>query len=105
ADAVDGRGGDPLVETGLERRLARGCLADPGLEHLAHQHLVDVRIAGQPGPIEGGADGDPAELYRGRGAEPAPELPDRRPSGAHDEHAAVRAASLLHEVSLHPRVR
>ena len=47
----------PSGRPGLQRRLARGRLAGAGLEHLAHDRLVDP-LRGDPGALDRGADGD-----------------------------------------------
>ena len=53
ADLVDRDGGDLLGDPGRDRGLAGGDLARPGLQHVAHDHVVDLvgRDAGRaPGP-------------------------------------------------------
>ena len=54
----------------------RGCLAGPGLQHLAHEHLVDA-VTVDPGTLHRGADGDAAKHRRGTFAR----LPPNRPMG------------------------
>ena len=52
-------------EAGPQRGLARRRLADAGLQHLAHQDVVDPggrRV--EAGPLDGRPDGDAAELHR-----------------------------------------
>ena len=61
ADAVDRRGAGAVVEAGLQRRLARRRLADAGLEHLAHEHLVDLVVSRHAGALDRGRDRDAAE--------------------------------------------
>ena len=93
-----------LVVTGspaAERRLAGRCLADAGLEHLAHEDLVDRRPVRQAAPLDGRADGDPAELDRGHLGERAGELADRRPRRAHEKTSPLRAVERVD----HQRVR
>ena len=65
ADVVSGR-------PAAQRRLPRRRLAGAGLEHLAHQDLVDRGAVGQAGALHGGADGDAAELDRRDVSESAP---------------------------------
>ena len=56
----------------VDRGLAGGHLTGAGQEHLAHEHVVDL-LAGEPGPLEGGLDGEAAEVWsrRSRRASPA----------------------------------
>ena len=49
---------------GADRRLARGRLAGAGLQHLAHDHVLDLARL-DAGALERGADRDRAELRRG----------------------------------------
>ena len=72
AHAVDRRGAGRVGEAALERRLARRRLADTGLEHLAHEHVVDgvvgdarstaARIAMPPSVVAGTSAREPANL-------------------------------------------
>ena len=76
ADPVDGRRRGRVREPGLQRRLASRRLADASLEDLAHQDVVDPsgrRV--EPGALDRGADGDPAELDRGTALSAPPNLP------------------------------
>ena len=84
----------------LERRLAGGRLAGPGLEDLAHEHVVDVVVAGvEAGALDGGPDRDAPSSVAGTRAQRPAELADRRARGADDEDLAV---GLLHPRSLAP---
>src|SRR5215211_5915852 len=59
------------------------CLALPGLEDVAHDHVLD-RPGGDTGPAEGGPDGVAAELDRGQPGQHPTEPPDGRPGpGTH----------------------
>ena len=73
ADLVDRLGGDLLRDAGLDLRLARRDLALAGLEHLAHDDVLDL-LGLDLGALERGLDGDAAELgrvQRGRARRPA----------------------------------
>src|SRR5260221_426119 len=72
----------------LERGLASRRLADPGLDHVAHDDFVDVR-RWHSRAFERRPDGDGAELRRGQGSESAEKLPDGRPRGG-DDHWDAR---------------
>jgi hypothetical protein len=62
------RGGrDAQGDAALDRRLAGGDLAGAGQDHLAHEDVVDL-VAGEAGPLQGGGDGEAAQLH---GREPA----------------------------------
>ena len=85
-------------QAGLEGGLAGGRLADAGLQHLAHQDVVDRRGRRvEAGPLDRRADGDPAELGGRDAAQRTAELADRRARGADDEDVAVRAACMHRE--------
>ena len=72
--------GMPAADRGLPGRR----LAYPGLEHLAHDHVLDlVRL--EPGPLESGLDRDRAELRRLVSGQAAAELPERRSGGGDDD--------------------
>ena len=91
ADAIDRRGRRAVRQTGLERRLAGRCLADARLEDLAHQDFVDGgRRGSRPGPLNGRADRDAAEVRRGNRAQRSAELADRGARGADEIDVAVR---------------
>ena len=64
AHLVDGGGGHGHGDAGVGRGLAGGDLAGAGLEHLAHEHVVDL-LGATPGPLEGGLDGEAAEVGGG----------------------------------------
>jgi hypothetical protein len=84
ADLVDGDGGHRHRDATFDRGLPSGDLTGAGLQHLAHDHVVDL-VTGQPGPGQRGFDGDTAEVDRGEPGERAEELADRR-AGAGDNH-------------------
>ena len=67
----------------MHRRLAGGDLAGPGLEHLAHEDVVDL-LAGEAGPLERLLDGEAAELGGGEARQRAGQLADRRASASQD---------------------
>ena len=70
-----------LVESGrpgLQCCLAGRRLAGAGLEHLTHEHVVDLdggRV--ETGSLDGRTDGDAAQRRRRHAAQPAAELADR----------------------------
>ncbi len=61
ADLVDRLRGDLLGDAGLDLRLARGDLPLPGLQHLAHDDVLDL-LGLDAGALERRADRQPAEL-------------------------------------------
>jgi hypothetical protein len=94
ADLVDGEGGHGHGDAAPDGGLPGRDLALPGLEHVAHDHVLDRARVG-PGPLQGGRDGPPAQLDRGqRGQRPA-EPPDGRPGPGADH----RLGSLEHGCS------
>lgn len=54
------------------------------LEHLAHDHVLDL-VAADAGPVQGGLDRDAAEVGRGEALQGAEETAHGRP-GARDDH-------------------
>jgi hypothetical protein len=76
---VERHGGDGHRDAALGRRLAGGDLALSRLEHLAHDHVVDV-VAADPGPFQRRLDGEPAELLGREAGQPTGLLSDRRTS-------------------------
>ncbi len=70
AHLVDGGGGTRHRDAGVDGRLAGGDLPGTGLEDLAHEHVVDV-LGRDPGPLEGGLDGEATELGGGEAGEGA----------------------------------
>ena len=91
ADPVDGRRARRDRQPATEGRLAGRCLAGAGLEHLAHEDLVDRDVGRQAAPLDRRPDGDPTELDRRHVGQRAAELADRRPGGADEIDAAVAA--------------
>ena len=61
ADLVDRQRRHRHRDAGLDRGLAGGDLAGAGLQHLAHDHVVD-RVAGDAGARQRGLDGEAAEV-------------------------------------------
>src|SRR5262249_21743033 len=84
ADLVDGEGGDGVGQSRLEGGLARRVLAEPRLEDVADDDLVDAVRRGA-GPFECFADGDGAELRGRHLAEGAEILADGRADGGEDQ--------------------
>ena len=83
AHLVDRLRGDLLRDPGLDLRLARGDLPLPGLQHRAHDDVLDL-LGRDVGALERRLDGDAAELVASRDDESAAELADRRAGGAED---------------------
>ena len=82
AHLVDRGRGNAFGEARADRGLTRGVLAETGLEHVAHEHLVDGVDAG---PAQRLLDGDRAEPGRGNVDERAAECAHRRAHGADDD--------------------
>ena len=78
-------------DAGLRRGLARGDLALAGLEHVAHEHVVDL-LGADAGALERGLDREPAEVGGAEAGERAGELADRR-AGRSDDHRTGHGAS------------
>jgi hypothetical protein len=94
AHPVDRRRRGRIGQPARKRSLAGRCLSGPGLQHLAHQDLVDRRSLGQAGALDGGPDRDTAEVRRRRVRQGAAELADRRAGGADEEDLAVPAGDV-----------
>ncbi len=83
AHLVDRLRGHLLGDPGLDLGLARGDLSLPGLEDLAHDHVLDL-LGGDVGALESAADRRAAELGGVDGGQAAAELADRRAGGGED---------------------
>jgi hypothetical protein len=64
AHLVDGERRNVQRDAALVRGLTRGDLAGAGLEHLAHDHVVDL-VAAHPGLLEGALDGVATQVGSG----------------------------------------
>ena len=84
AHLVHGRGRDVHGDAAVDGGLAGGDLPGAGLQDVAHVGVVDL-VAGQPGPFEGGGDGEPAELDRGERGERTGQLADRGAGPGEDD--------------------
>jgi hypothetical protein len=73
-----------MVSAGLDRGLPGGDLAGAGLQHLAHDHVVDL-LGAHPGLLEGALDGDPAEVGTGEALERAEQAAHRRARARDDD--------------------
>ena len=71
AHLVDGDRRHAHRDAGLDRGLAGGDLALPGLEHLAHDHVVDL-VGADTGALERALDRDTAEILRAERGEARP---------------------------------
>src|SRR5205823_4105090 len=70
---------------------ARGRLARSRLQHLAHDHVLDL-VGLEPRALERGADDDRPELGRRLVGERAAELAERRADGGDDDGAGHEAS-------------
>ncbi len=84
ADLVDGGGGHAPRDAGRDGGLLGGVLAGAGLEHLAHDHGVDV-VGGDPGLLERAADRHGAELHRRLAREVAVDAGERGAGSGDDD--------------------
>src|SRR5690606_35944788 len=71
-------------DAGVDRRLPGGDLSGAGLEHLAHEHVVDL-VGGDTGAFERSLDREATQVGGLEACEGPGELADRRP-GAGDDH-------------------
>ena len=84
ADLVDGDRRYVHRDAALDCRLASRALTGPGLEHLAHDHVVDSRrIDTRLG--ERGFDGDTAQIGGGLVLQAPEQAPDRGAGPGHDD--------------------
>ena len=85
AHLVDGRAAGRQRQSGLQRGLPGGRLALAGLQHAAHQHLLD-QLGGHAGTLDGGPDGDGAQVGGGQAGEAALEATHRRAGSGDDDY-------------------
>jgi hypothetical protein len=110
ADLVDRQRRDGHRDAGTRRRLPRGDLALPGLEHVAHDHVLD-RVGRDARPLQRGGDGDAAQLHGGQRGECPAEAPDRGacPGADHGPvplgHATLQPSVANPNPALSPRRR
>ena len=83
AHLVDGGRRHRHRDAAVHRRLAGADLAGAGLEHLAHEDVVDL-LAGEAGAHERLLDGEATELRAGEARQGAGQLADRRASASQD---------------------
>jgi hypothetical protein len=74
-------------DAGVDRGLAGRALAGGGLQHLAQDHFVDVG-GRDAGPLDGGLDGQLAQLVGRQAGQGAVERSDRRAGGGNDDDVA-----------------
>ena len=84
ADLVDRERGDVIGQAAVERRLARGVLAEAGGHDVAHDAFVDDGRV-DAGAANGFGDDQRAELGSGEVLQRAQKLAGRRPDGADDD--------------------
>jgi len=84
AHLVDGGGRDRHGDAGRCGRLAGCDLPGAGLQHLAHEDVVDL-VGGDPGPLERGLDGQAAQISAAERREGAGELADGCASTSEDD--------------------
>src|SRR5207244_7322347 len=87
ADLVDRVGADLDRQTGADRRLPRRRLAGAALQHLPHDHVLDLVVL-DAGPGERLADHDRPELRRLLVRERTAELRERRTDSGNDHGTA-----------------
>src|SRR6266508_6251047 len=92
AHLVDGDGRDLFGDTGGHGGLPGGDLTGPGLDHVAHDHVVDP-FGSHTRSLQSLADGGGAEVGRGDAGQRSPKLTDGRP-GTRDDHRRAHATSL-----------
>ena len=93
ADLVDRLGADVLRNAGADLRLPRRDLALPGLEHLPHDDVVDLRWI-DVRSLQRGGDGDATDLGGLESRKAATQLADRRAGGAKDHCLGHRSILL-----------
>jgi hypothetical protein len=76
ADLVHRQGGHAHSDPALDRGLTGRDLARAGLDHVAHDHVVDL-VAADPGALQGRRDRERAEVHRREVLERARQLSDR----------------------------
>ena len=84
ADLVDREGADAVGNPGLARRLTSGVLAEPRLQHVAHDHLLDG-VGRHARAAQGLGDGERSEIRRPEAREGALELGDRGTTGTDED--------------------
>src|SRR5262249_25026799 len=90
-DLVDRVGRHLLGDPGRHGCLPRGRLADPGLQHLTHDHVLDLARL-ERGPRERLANRNRAELRRGVRSEGATEAAEGRSHSGDDDGPAHGAS-------------
>ena len=65
-----------MRDAGVDGGLAGGDLAGAGLEHLAHEDVVDL-LGREAGPLERALDGEAAQVGGGEAGERTGQLADR----------------------------
>ena len=93
AHLVDRDRRDRARKSRMDRRLACGRLPHPTLEHVAHDHFLDLPGV-DGGAAHGLADHEGAELRRPERRETAEVLADRRADGADDDWSGDVAAHI-----------
>ncbi len=94
ADLVDRGGRHRHRDAGLYRGLAGCDLTLAGLQHLAHEDIVDV-LRRYPCPLEGGPDGHPAQVHGGEPGEGAGEPADRSAGAGDDDRTGHFCTSTI----------
>ena len=102
ADLVQRERGHRHRDAAGDRGRAGRVLAGAGLDDLAHDHVVDL-VAGDAGPLQGGLDGDAAEVGGGEVLQRA-EQPAHRGAGAADDDGAGHACLQCRAAAVGDRV-
>jgi len=84
ADLVHRDRGHGHRDAAADRGLPGGDLSGASLQHVPHDHVVDL-VRGDPGFFQRGLDGDPAEVDGLEGFQGSGELSDRRAGAASDD--------------------
>ncbi len=84
ADLVHRDRGHAHRDSAPDRGLPSGDLALASLDHVTHDHIIDL-LAANARARQGGFDREPAELDGGEGLQSAGQLADRGPRAGHDD--------------------
>src|SRR4030095_8014947 len=93
AHLVQGVGGNGVGNSGADRCLPAGSLSLSGLEDVPHPDLLDLPRV-DAGTLEGGLDGDGAELRRGERGQGPQEAPDGSTGSTNDDDVTSHGHSL-----------
>ena len=95
AHLVEGHRRHRHRDAGVDRGLPRGDLTGAGLEHLAHDDVLDL-LRRHTGPLQSGSDRHSAELGSGELLQPAEQAADGRTSARNDHRSSHHGHSIEH---------